>query len=185
VETEAELIELLMTRLRTGREVFGMPVVADQDAPSGMMRGKAQMQQLDLLGEDAVEFTLQGQTDRTSLTPEEMQLRAMEAERIVCPLVACGRDTAFDEAQRALSLGGLELAHRLHLPLQLVGLLLVVAAEQAVLVAVHPWDIHGARQAGMHAVWVNRSGGGYPSYFSWPSAEITSLMSLAETIKGL
>jgi 2-haloacid dehalogenase len=60
-----------------------------------------------------------------------------------------------------------------------------VAAEQAVLVAVHPWDIHGARQAGMHAVWVNRSGGGYPSYFSWPSAEITSLMSLAETIKGL
>jgi two-component system response regulator FlrC len=35
-------------------------------------------------------------------------LRAMEAERIVCPLVACGRDTAFDEAQRAIRDGARE-----------------------------------------------------------------------------
>jgi DNA-binding NtrC family response regulator len=35
-------------------------------------------------------------------------LRAMEAERIVCPLVACGRDTAFDEAQRAIRHGARE-----------------------------------------------------------------------------
>jgi DNA-binding NtrC family response regulator len=35
-------------------------------------------------------------------------LRAMQAERIVCPLVACGRDTAFDEAQRAIRDGAKE-----------------------------------------------------------------------------
>jgi DNA-binding NtrC family response regulator len=35
-------------------------------------------------------------------------LRAMEAERIVCPLVACGRDSAFDEAQRAIRDGARE-----------------------------------------------------------------------------
>jgi two-component system response regulator FlrC len=35
-------------------------------------------------------------------------LRAMESERIVCPLVACGRDSAFDEAQRAIRDGARE-----------------------------------------------------------------------------
>jgi len=60
-----------------------------------------------------------------------------------------------------------------------------VTAAQSVLVAVHPWDIHGARQAGMHAVWVNRSGEKYPLYFSPPSVEIISLTELAEAIINL
>jgi 2-haloacid dehalogenase len=31
-----------------------------------------------------------------------------------------------------------------------------VPVAQMLLVAVHPWDIHGARQAGMRAGWVTR-----------------------------
>ena len=60
-----------------------------------------------------------------------------------------------------------------------------VTAAQSVLVAVHPWDVHGARQAGMHAVWVNRDGASYPSYFTSPSAEIPSLIDLADQVLGL
>lgn len=60
-----------------------------------------------------------------------------------------------------------------------------VDAAQSVLVAVHPWDVHGALNAGMYAVWLNRGGGEYPSYFTQPSAEIPSLTSLVTAVKNL
>jgi hypothetical protein len=40
-----------------------------------------------------------------------------------------------------------------------------VEPADAMLVAVHPWDIHGARSAGLSTAWVNRSGGRYPRHF--------------------
>jgi hypothetical protein len=78
VDTESDLIELVDKRIRTGRPIYGYGMMSEERMPS-MLRGKAQ--QMDLLGESDVEFTLQGQTDRTSLTPEEMRLRDMEAAR--------------------------------------------------------------------------------------------------------
>lgn len=81
VETEADLIELLDNRLRTGREIFGYPVMAEDRPRFGRRAPRPAPGQMDLLGEKDVEFSLVGQTDRTSLTPEEMQLRALEAER--------------------------------------------------------------------------------------------------------
>lgn len=78
LETESDLIEMLDNRIRTGRPTYGYGAISEEWMP-GVLRGKAQ--QMDLLGEDAVEFTLQGQTDRTSLTPEEMRLRDLEAQR--------------------------------------------------------------------------------------------------------
>lgn len=52
-------------------------------------------------------------------------------------------------------------------------------ATEAMLVAVHPWDIHGAHEAGLATAWVNRSGVDYPSCFSAPDLEATSLVDLA------
>jgi 2-haloacid dehalogenase len=40
--------------------------------------------------------------------------------------------------------------------------------EQMLLVAVHPWDIHGAAEAGLQTAWMNRSGSAYPDYFTAP-----------------
>jgi hypothetical protein len=40
----------------------------------------------------------------------------------------------------------------------LLGAWVGVAPELMLLVAVHPWDIHGAAQAGMGTAWVNRTG---------------------------
>jgi 2-haloacid dehalogenase len=40
-----------------------------------------------------------------------------------------------------------------------------VAAERAMLVATHPWDVDGAARAGLRTAWVNRSGIGYPASF--------------------
>ncbi len=57
-----------------------------------------------------------------------------------------------------------------------------VPAAQAVLVAVHPWDIDGAHRAGLRTAWVNRSGARYPAYFARPDIEATSLPELADRL---
>lgn len=54
-----------------------------------------------------------------------------------------------------------------------------VELGDAVLVAVHPWDIHGASRAGMRTAWLDRSGTAYPTYFDRPDHVIHSLTDLA------
>lgn len=51
-----------------------------------------------------------------------------------------------------------------------------------ILVAVHPWDIHGASRAGMGTVWLNRSQEAYPSYFIAPDLVIGDLRDLAAAL---
>ena len=46
------------------------------------------------------------------------------------------------------------------------------------LVAVHPWDIHGAARAGLRTAWLNRTGGSYPGYFEAPEFTVTALTEL-------
>ncbi|WP_138413558.1 haloacid dehalogenase type II [Sinomonas gamaensis] len=50
--------------------------------------------------------------------------------------------------------------------------------EDVMLVAVHPWDIHGAARAGLRTAWVNRTGGTYPSYLARPELTLASLTHL-------
>jgi 2-haloacid dehalogenase len=59
-----------------------------------------------------------------------------------------------------------------------------VDAGDAVLVAVHPWDIHGARHAGMRTAYVNRKGATYPAHFDRPEIEVGSLVELAALFEG-
>lgn len=51
--------------------------------------------------------------------------------------------------------------------------------QDMLLVAVHPWDIHGAHHAGLRTAWINRAGAAYPSYFARPDWEAADLPSLA------
>ncbi len=51
------------------------------------------------------------------------------------------------------------------------------------LVAVHPWDLHGARAAGMQTVWINRTGTAYPEHFTRPDVEVKGLDELAEALR--
>jgi hypothetical protein len=84
VETPQQLIDMLDMRLRSGRPVYGYGLQADEPMPAelrGRRPAPGAPRQMDLLGESDVEFTLQGQTDRTSLTPEEMIQRNLEAQR--------------------------------------------------------------------------------------------------------
>ncbi|MET3811470.1 haloacid dehalogenase type II [Arthrobacter sp. UYEF3] len=46
------------------------------------------------------------------------------------------------------------------------------------LVAVHPWDIHGAARAGLRTAWLNRTGGSYPGYFEAPEFTVTAMTEL-------
>jgi len=54
-----------------------------------------------------------------------------------------------------------------------------VAPTAAMLVAVHPWDIDGARRAGLATAWLNRARAPYPSYFERADVEVASLTELA------
>ncbi len=58
-----------------------------------------------------------------------------------------------------------------------------VPAADAMLVAVHPWDIDGARRAGVGGGWLNRSGATYPGYFLPPDLEVGSLLELADRLR--
>jgi 2-haloacid dehalogenase len=55
-----------------------------------------------------------------------------------------------------------------------------VEPEEMLLVAVHPWDVHGARRAGLQSAWVNRSGGHFPAIFSDPTYTISAIDELTE-----
>ncbi|MGM9472452.1 haloacid dehalogenase type II [Pseudarthrobacter sp. YS3] len=57
-----------------------------------------------------------------------------------------------------------------------------VEPGEMLLVAVHPWDIHGAAQAGLATAWINRTGSTYPAYFSAPDYTVASLDILPEAL---
>jgi len=57
-----------------------------------------------------------------------------------------------------------------------------VALGDAMLVAVHPWDVDGAARAGMRTAWLDRSGNTYPSHFTAPELTATSLTHLADLL---
>lgn len=53
----------------------------------------------------------------------------------------------------------------------------------AMLVAVHPWDIDGAARAGLATAWLDRTGGPYPGYFRAPDLAPRSLVELADQLR--
>ena len=57
-----------------------------------------------------------------------------------------------------------------------------VPIGQMLLVAVHPWDIHGAHQAGMRTGWITRQPAHYPGYFSAADLHAPDLSALARQI---
>jgi len=59
---------------------------------------------------------------------------------------------------------------------------LAVSPGESVLVAVHPWDIDGAKRAGLQAAWLNRKRAPYPDFFERPDATAETLGGLAEAL---
>lgn len=57
-----------------------------------------------------------------------------------------------------------------------------VEAGRMLLTAVHPWDIHGAAQAGLRTAWINRAGATYPGYFTAPDITVSTLDELASIL---
>jgi 2-haloacid dehalogenase len=52
----------------------------------------------------------------------------------------------------------------------------------AYLVAVHPWDTHGASTAGLSTGWINRFGESFPEHFDRPTLVASSLTDFAEQL---
>lgn len=57
-----------------------------------------------------------------------------------------------------------------------------VSPARAMLVAVHPWDIHGADRAGLGTAWIDRAGTAYPAHFARPTLQAASLPELAAAL---
>ena len=57
-----------------------------------------------------------------------------------------------------------------------------VQPGDAMLVAVHPWDLDGAARAGLRTCWVDRTGAPYPSYFRRPDLVVGGFDELARRL---
>ncbi|MFI7401021.1 haloacid dehalogenase type II [Streptomyces sp. NPDC049541] len=57
-----------------------------------------------------------------------------------------------------------------------------VRPEQAILVAVHPWDIDSARRAGLAGAWLRRGASVYPRTMTPPGFSAQDLKELAEML---
>lgn len=58
-----------------------------------------------------------------------------------------------------------------------------VLPAEMLLVAVHPWDIHGAARAGLRTAWIDRSGiAPYPAYLTRPDVRASGVDDLARTV---
>jgi 2-haloacid dehalogenase len=60
-----------------------------------------------------------------------------------------------------------------------------VPPDRAALVAVHPWDIDGAKRAGLLAGWLNRTEQPYPGFFERPDATGSDLGALVDGLLAL
>lgn len=58
-----------------------------------------------------------------------------------------------------------------------------VEAQDAMLVAVHPWDIDGASRAGLATAWLDRTGVPYPEHFRASDLRPVSLSDLADRLR--
>lgn len=59
-----------------------------------------------------------------------------------------------------------------------------VPGDRAMLVTVHPWDVAGARRAGLATAWVGRAGATYPDALPPADLEVASLVDLADRLSG-
>lgn len=57
-----------------------------------------------------------------------------------------------------------------------------VRPDEAVLVAVHPWDVDGALRAGLSGAWLRRGAAAYPRTMSEPTYSAQDLRELAEVL---
>jgi 2-haloacid dehalogenase len=57
-----------------------------------------------------------------------------------------------------------------------------VAPAEVMLVAVHPWDVDGAKRAGLTAAWINRDGARYPAHLTEPDLICSGFDTLADAL---
>jgi 2-haloacid dehalogenase len=57
-----------------------------------------------------------------------------------------------------------------------------VSPEEMLMVASHPWDVDGARRAGLQTAWVNRSGGPFPATFQEATYTVAGIDALPDVL---
>lgn len=57
-----------------------------------------------------------------------------------------------------------------------------LATDELLMVAVHPWDLHGASRAGLRTAWLDRVGGHFPTYFQAPDLVVQEVGALVDVL---
>ena len=57
-----------------------------------------------------------------------------------------------------------------------------VPPADALMVAVHPWDLHGAHQVGMRTAYIDRTGAPWPEVFDRPEITVSAISELAAAL---
>lgn len=98
------------------------------------------------------------------------------AERL---LEAAGLRTDFEQVLSVEDAGLWKPAGRAYaLAVRRTGL----APDELLMVAVHPWDLHGASRAGLRTAWLDRDGGRYPAYFQTPDLVVQEVGALVDLL---
>lgn len=99
----------------------------------------------------------------------ETLLAGTEAARVVEAYISVADAGAWKPAQRAYAHALAETG---------------VPADRAMLVAAHPWDVAGARHAGLRTAWIERGDAHFPDHFRRAEVEASSLTELATVLTG-
>lgn len=180
--------------LRDGFALAAAGAYADfHSVAAAVLRGQlAQVEALRKPTEDAVEYVLDGfaELDVHPDVAEGMRRLAQADVRMVTlsngaaeiAAMLLERAALADLVERCLSVDEVRRWKPAPEPYLHAASACGVPPAQCALIAVHPWDIDGAKRAGLQAGWLNRRNSPYPTVFRPPDASGESLGTLADAL---
>ena len=195
VGAPGQLLEMwFASTLRDGFALATAGAYADfRSVAAAVLRGQlAQVEALRGSTEDAVEYVLDGfaELDVHPDVAEGMRRLAQADVRMVTlsngaaeiAVRLLERASLADLVERCLSVDEVRRWKPAPEPYLHAAGACGVPPERCALIAVHPWDIDGAKRAGLQAGWLNRRNTPYPTVFLPPDASGESLGTLADAL---
>ena len=195
VGAPAELLEVwFASTLRDGFALTAAGAYADfRTVALGVLRGRlAQVEALQRDPAEAAEYVVDGFGELDVHPDVEEGLRKLADAGVRMATLTNGaaevaeklleRAGLADLVERRLSVDEVQRWKPAPEPYLHAASTLGVPPEQCALIAVHPWDIDGAKRAGLRAGWLNRKKSPYPDFFQAPDATSETLSGLADAL---
>jgi len=192
VGAPGELLEVwFASTLRDGIALAAAGAYADfQTVALAVLRGR--LDQIETLARDpdeAAEHIVSGFADLDVHLDVEEGVRTLAGAGVRMATLTNGsagiaeklleRAALTELVERSLSVDAVERWKPASEPYLYAARELGVPPNECALVAVHPWDVDGAKRAGLQGGWLNRARARYPDFFKLPDVTGESLAALA------